>query len=221
MSLDCGRKSEHLEETQVNMCRSWKRPSERTRYKTLLFHNQLHWWFHVFKDLSKTFKWHILIKWPFWEFWVMTNDILRKCYYNWEQQEALGRQKVESFPQQSTILCPAESAQSVATLEMTHVSCAIWFCKSSFKRWYSSAIMVPSMWKLRWHLASVNVSSFNFKIWPSWVLFIVRIKRLYCTRHVQVCTTKHLKRNSHELYWCQMLSSCVYSKYLIFRYIDK
>lgn len=164
----------------MNVFRPWKEirasgriPSEhvqnvkRMRYKTLLFHNQLHWWFHVFKDLSQTFKWHILkwhilIMWPFWEFWVMTNYILGKRYYNWEQQEALGRQKVESFPQQSTILCPAESAQSVATLEMTHVSCAIWFCKSSFKRWYSSVIMVPSMWKLRWHLASVNDSSLNF-----------------------------------------------------------
>lgn len=43
-----------------------------------------------------------------------------------------------------------------------HVSCAIWFCESSSRIWYSSAIMVLSMWKLRWHLASVNVSLSNF-----------------------------------------------------------
>lgn len=82
-------------------------------------------------------------------------------HHDWPS-DALGIQRVKRFLRQSNILCSAESAQSVATLEMTHVSCAIWFYESSSRRWYSSAIMVLSMWKLRWHLASVNVSLSNF-----------------------------------------------------------
>lgn len=44
-------------------------------------------------------------------------------------------------------------------LQRWHVCRAIWFCESLFKRWFGSATVLSSMWKLRWHSASVNVSS--------------------------------------------------------------
>ena len=171
MSLHCGRKWEQLEETQVNMWSTWKK--NQTLSSSI---SSWHRWVHLCNPnpFNGTHLYNIAHRPNSRHNLTVLKIILGLHHCQWEQQEELGRQK-ESFSQQSP-------HTSLASLEITRLSCAIWFWKSSFKRRCSSVINVLSMWKRRWQSASVKVGTFNFSTpsLTSWfsVYLLVEWKRL-------------------------------------------